>query len=122
MGARFQHTFEHPGRFQYFCIPHKSFMKGVIEVGRDKVKTTFSKLQTRTHGDSATVTFRLNEPSKVSYKLRGATDKTITRPRLGAGRQSIPLGTLRSGKYRGTLSTTDDFDNRQTGKSSFVVG
>jgi len=122
VGGRFQHAFKHPGRFQYFCIPHKSFMKGVIEVGRDKVKTTFSKLATRTSGGKATVTFRLNEPAKMSYKLSGPTDKTITRPRLSAVKQSIPLGTLRPGKYQGTLSLTDDFDNRQSGKSSFAIG
>jgi len=122
VGGQFQHTFTKPGRFQYFCIPHQSFMKGVIEVGRDKVADTFSNLRTRTRAGSATVSFRLNEAAKMTYKLSGPTDKKITRPRLARGRQSVPLGRLRRGIYRATLSLTDDFDNRQNVKSTFVIG
>lgn len=32
-GVQFEHTFEQPGRYEYYCAPHKALgMKGVVEV------------------------------------------------------------------------------------------
>src|SRR5262245_63819008 len=32
-GTSYAHVFTTPGRFQYVCLQHKDFMKGVVEVG-----------------------------------------------------------------------------------------
>ena len=54
----YEHTFTTPGRYQYVCTPHDSFMKGVIEVGEDaeadtvdgfKAKRTGSKRDDQLH-------------------------------------------------------------------------
>src|SRR3990170_1404984 len=36
-GTAYPHTFTIPGRYEYVCTPHQTFMKGVIQVGTDTV-------------------------------------------------------------------------------------
>jgi plastocyanin len=120
-GDRFTHTFNRPGRFQYICIPHASFMRGTIQVGEDQVQNTVGAITTSRRGNRVAMRFRLNEAAKATYKLRGPSRRTVTRRRLGAGRQSIAVRNLEPGRYRGTLTTTDDFDKRDTARNSFVV-
>jgi plastocyanin len=121
-GDRFSHTFERPGRFQYMCIPHASFMKGTIVVGKDEVRNTIGRVETVRRGDSVTVRFNLNEAAKVTYKLRGADRRSASRRRLRPGRRSITIRSLDPGEYRGTLTAVDDFDKRDTARSSFEIG
>jgi plastocyanin len=120
-GASYQKTFNTPGRFQYVCIPHASFMKGVIQVGEDKVKDTLGTFKRKRGEDSVKISYELNEASKVTYKLKGPSPKTFKRKRVKAGRHSFRLKNLKPGRYRGTLTLVDDFDKKATAKNSFVI-
>jgi plastocyanin len=117
----FRHTFDRPGRFQYYCVPHRGFMRGVIKVGQDEVGNTVAALSTERSGNRVTVSFRLNEAAKVTYKLEGATRRTVKRGRLRAGRRSFTVSGLGDGSHTGRLVAVDDFDKRDTAKKSFVI-
>ena len=120
-GETFRHTFKRPGRFQYVCIPHEGFMKGVVQVGTDQVRDTVDAFKARRSGSSVRVSFKLNEAATATYKLRGAERKTVRRGRLAAGRHSFTVRNLDAGSYRGTLTLTDDFDKSAKPKSSFTI-
>jgi plastocyanin len=120
-GQTFRHTFNRPGRFQYFCIPHAGFMRGVVQVGSDRVRDTVDAFRTRRSGSTVTVSFRLNEAATATYALRGAERRTVRRGRLAAGRHSFKVRNLDPGSYRGTLTLKDDFDKSAKPKSSFVI-
>ncbi|MBD0281370.1 MAG: hypothetical protein ICV69_04140 [Thermoleophilaceae bacterium] len=109
-GASFAHTFDTPGRYQYICIPHQFFMEGVLQVGQDEFRRSYSRFRQTGRGSSLSLSFRLLEPAMVTVKLRGATRRTVTRRRLGLGRHRIRLARLREGRYRGTATFVDDFD------------
>jgi plastocyanin len=120
-GGTFRHTFNRPGRFQYFCSPHAGFMRGVVQVGSDTVRDTVDAFRTTRSGSRVRVSFELNEPATVSFGLRGAERRTVRRGRLGAGRHSFTVRNLDAGSYRGTLTLADDFDKRSTARKSFVI-
>jgi plastocyanin len=120
-GETFRYTFNRPGRFQYICSPHAGFMKGTIQVGTDEVRDTIDAFRTRRSGSSVRISFRLNEPATVTYRLSGSERKMVRRGRLAAGRHSFRLRNLEEGSYRGTLTLTDDFDKTVRPKSSFVI-
>jgi plastocyanin len=120
-GQTFRHTFDTPGRFQYVCIPHAGFMGGTIQVGTDQVRDTVDAFKTRRSGANVRISFKLNEPATVTYKLRGAERRTVRRGRLAAGRHSFRVRRLDEGQYRGTLTLADDFDNEVTPKNSFAI-
>jgi plastocyanin len=120
-GASFEHTFTRPGRFQYVCTPHASFMKGTIVVGEDEVERTLSNFRSRTSGSTVTVSFRLNEAASMTYAVRGPRRKRIERRRLAAGRHSFKVRRLKVGSYRATLTLVDDFDNRARQTSRFAI-
>jgi plastocyanin len=120
-GTTYQKTFNTPGRFQYICIPHASFMKGTIEVGDDAERDTVDKFKGARRGDNIKISFKLNEAATVTYKVRGASRRTVERGRLDAGRHSFRVRNLRDGEYRGTLTLVDDFDKKATRKNSFVI-
>ena len=82
-GTNFTRVFNTPGRFQYVCTPHQSFMKGVIQVGTDTVPDSVSKFRSKRTGNRVKLSFLLNEPATVSYKLKGPSRRTVTRGRLG---------------------------------------
>jgi plastocyanin len=120
-GERFSHTFTHPGRYSYICIPHGTFMTGVVQVGQDEFpKSQRSFKQTR-RGSSITMSFRLVEPAKVTVKLKGPSRRTATRRRLEPGRHSIKLARLRDGRYSGTVTFQDDFKKKSVVRTSAVV-
>jgi plastocyanin len=121
-GQTFRHTFNRPGRFQYVCIPHAGFMKGTIQVGTDRVRDTVDAFKATRTGSRVRVSFKLNEPATVSFKLRGAERRTVRRGRLAAGRHSFTVRNLDAGSYRGTLALADDFDKKATAQKSFTVG
>jgi plastocyanin len=119
----FSHTFDTPGRYGYLCVPHGSFMTGVVQVGRDEFpKSQRSFKQTR-RGNSITIRFRLVEPAKVTAKQRGPNRRTITRRRgrLEPGRHSIKFEGLRDGRYRGTVTFEDDFKKKSVVRTSAVI-
>ena len=120
-GTSFQKTFDTPGRFQYVCLPHRSFMKGTIQVGEDAERDTVDNLNTARRGNDVKLSFKLNEAATVTYKLRGPTRRTVDRGRLDAGRHYIRVKNLSRGQYRGTLTLVDDFDKKATAKNSFVI-
>jgi plastocyanin len=120
-GTTYQKTFNTPGRFQYICIPHASFMKGTIEVGEDAERDTVDKFKGTRRGDNIKISFKLNEAATVTYKVKGASRRTVERGRLDPGRHSFRVRNLRDGRYRGTLTLVDDFDKKATRKNSFVI-
>jgi plastocyanin len=120
-GTTFPKTFTRPGRYQYVCTPHDTFMDGVLVVGSDSVRDTVDAFRTKVKGTNATVSFKLNEAAAVTYTLKGAAKRTVKRRRLSAGRHSLTLRRLRPGSYSGTLVLLDDFDKRTTQKKSFTV-
>jgi len=120
-GGTFRRTFTRPGRFQYVCTPHKSFMKGVIEVGEDEETDTLGAFRTRRSGGTVSINFTLNEPAVVTYKLKGPSRRTVERGRLAAGRHSFKVKRLKPGQYRGVLTLTDDFDKKITPRNAFTV-
>ena len=121
IGAKFQKTFTKPGRYQYVCTPHESFMRGVLVVGKDTVKKTAGKVSAKVSGTKATISFKLNEAASATLKLKGAAKRTVTRKRLKAGEQNIVVKRLKAGSYTGTLTLSDDFDNKTTVKKSFKI-
>jgi plastocyanin len=121
VGTAYPHTFNTPGRYQYFCTPHRSFMKGVIEVGTDAVGDSVDNFKAKRSGRSVKVSFLLNEAATVTYKLTGATRRTVKRGRLAAGRHSFTVRRLRLGTHRGVLTVVDDFDKKITPRNFFVV-
>jgi plastocyanin len=120
-GATFQKTFTKPGRYQYLCTPHESFMRGVLVVGEDTVKKTAGKVTAKVSGTKVTVGFKLNEAASATLKLKGAAKRTVTRKRLKTGQQSIVVKRLKAGSYSGTLTLSDDFDKKTTVKKSFTI-
>jgi plastocyanin len=120
-GTTYQKTFNTRGRFQYICIPHASFMKGTIQVGEDAERDTVDNFKGTRRGDNVRISFKLNEAATVTYKLKGASRRTVERGRLDAGRHSFRVRNLRKGEYRGTLTLVDDFDKKATRKNSFVI-
>jgi hypothetical protein len=96
-------------------------MSGVIEVGSDPVSDTVDRFRTSRRGRSATIRFTLNEPAEMTYRLKGPSRRTITRDRLAAGGHRFRLKRLARGKYRGTLTLLDDFDNKVTPRNFFVI-
>lgn len=120
-GTPFTHVFNTPGRYQYVCIPHQSFMKGVVQVGTDTVVDSLDDFKSKRTGSRVKLSFRLNEPATVTYKLKGPSRRTLKRGRLDAGRQSFTLRRLKRGTYRGVLTVVDDFDKKITPRNFFVV-
>jgi plastocyanin len=121
LGETFQKTFTKPGRYQYVCTPHESFMRGVLVVGKDTVKKTAGKVTATVSGTKATIGFKLNEAASATLKLKGAATRTVTRKRLKTGAQSIVVKKLKAGSYTGTLTLSDDFDNKTIVKKSFKI-
>jgi plastocyanin len=120
-GTTYTKVFDTPGRFQYICVPHQTFMKGVIQVGTDTVVDSVAKFRSKRRGNRVTLSFRLNEPATVSYRLKGPSRRTVKRGRLRAGAHSFTLRRLRRGTYRGVLTVTDDFDKKITPRNFFVI-
>lgn len=120
-GTSYTKTFNTPGRYQYFCTPHKQFMKGVIEVGTDAVVDSLDNFKSKRSGRRVRLSFLLNEAATVTYRLKGPSRRTVKRGRLEAGRHSFTVRRLRLGTYRGVLTVVDDFDKKITPRNFFVV-
>jgi plastocyanin len=120
-GSSFTKAFDTPGRYQYVCMPHHTFMKGVIEVGTDTVVDSLDNFKSKRTGNRVKLSFLLNEPATVTYKLKGPSRRTVKRGHLGAGRQGFYLRRLRRGTYRGVLTVVDDFDKKITPRNFFVI-
>ena len=120
-GSTYTHVFNTPGRYQYICIPHRDFMKGVIEVGTDTVAKSVSRFKVKRSGKRVKVSFVLNEPATVRYSLKGPSRRTVKRGRMATGAHSFTVKRLKRGSYRGVLTVVDDFDKKVTPRSSFVI-
>ena len=114
-------TFDTPGRFSYYCIPHESFMKGAVVVGTDEFKKSQTKFKTVRRGTKVTFRFKLVEAAKVVASIKGPNKKKATSKRLKAGNRSISLRGLKTGRYSGTVKFTDDFDKTSTVRVSVRV-
>ncbi|HEX6583755.1 MAG TPA: plastocyanin/azurin family copper-binding protein [Thermoleophilaceae bacterium] len=120
-GSSYTKVFTTPGRYQYMCIPHQAFMKGVIEVGTDEVVDSLDNFRSKRTGNRVKLSFLLNEPAIVTYRLKGPTRRTVKRGRLAAGTHSFTLRRLKRGTYRGVLTVVDDFDKKITPRNFFVI-
>jgi plastocyanin len=120
-GTSFTHQFDTPGRYQYVCLQHRSFMKGTIEVGTDTVINSISKFRSKRTGHSVKLSFRLNEAATITYRLKGPSKRTVKKGRLAAGAHSFTLKRLKKGSYDGVLTVVDDFDKKITPRNHFVV-
>jgi plastocyanin len=120
-GSKFTKVFDTPGRYQYVCTPHQTFMKGVVQVGTDTVGDTVDNFRTRRRANRVRLSFLLNEPATVTYRLRGPSRRTVRRGRLDADTHSFTVRRLRRGSYRGVLTVVDDFDHKVTPRNSFVI-
>jgi plastocyanin len=120
-GSSFTHVFDTPGRFQYYCVQHKDFMKGVVQVGTDPVADSIDAFKSKRTGKRVKISFKLNEAARVTYKLKGPSKRTVKRARLEAGRHSFTVKRLKAGKYRGVLTVVDDFDKKRTPRNAFVI-
>ncbi|HEX2416027.1 MAG TPA: plastocyanin/azurin family copper-binding protein [Thermoleophilaceae bacterium] len=110
VGTKYTQTFNTPGRFSYYCIPHQAFMKGAVVVGTDEFKKSQTKFKQVRRGSKVTFSFKLVEAAKVVASIKGPNKKKATRKRLKPGRYSIALRGLKQGRYKGTVTFTDDFD------------
>jgi hypothetical protein len=72
-------------------------------------------------GKRVRISFKLNEPARVTYKLKGPSKRTVKRGRLDAGRHSFTVKRLKLGKYRGVLTVVDDFDKKLTPRNFFRI-
>lgn len=120
-GTTYGHVFNTPGRYQYVCVPHRDFMKGVIEVGTDAVVDSVSRFRSKRTGKRVRISFVLNEPATVRYSLKGPSRRTVKRGRLAAGAHSFTVRRLKRGTYRGVLTVVDDFDKKITPRNFFVI-
>ena len=120
-GTSYTHVFNTPGRFQYVCLQHKDFMKGVIEVGTDTVVDSIDRFRSKRTGNRVKISFVLNEAATVRYSLKGPSRRTVKRGRLDAGAHSFTLRRLKRGTYRGVLTVVDDFDKKLTPRNFFVI-
>jgi plastocyanin len=120
-GSSFTKVFNTPGRYQYVCTPHHAFMKGVIEVGTDTVVDSLDNFKSTRRGNRVKLSFLLNEPATVTYRLKGPSRRTVKLGRLAKGRHSFTLRRLKRGTYRGVLTVVDDFDKKITPRNFFVI-
>jgi plastocyanin len=120
-GTSYTHVFNTPGRFQYVCLQHKDFMKGVVEVGTDTVIDSIDKFRSKRTGNRVKISYLLKEPATVRYSLKGPSRRTVKRGRLEAGTDSFTLRRLKRGTYRGVLTVVDDFDKKITPRNFFVI-
>jgi hypothetical protein len=67
------------------------------------------------------LSFLLNEPATVTYRLKGPSRRTVKLGRLAKGRHSFTLRRLKRGTYRGVLTVVDDFDKKITPRNFFVI-
>jgi plastocyanin len=121
VGTTYPYTFNNPGRFSYYCIPHQSFMKGAVVVGTDEFRKSQASFKKTLRGSKVTFSFRLVEAAKVVASIKGPNKKKATRKRLKPGRYSIALRGLKEGRYKGNVTFTDDFDKVSKVKVSVVV-
>lgn len=120
-GVPYTKVFTTPGRYQYVCVPHEAFMKGVIQVGTDTVADSVDNFKTKRIGNRVKLSFLLTEPATVTYKLTGKSRRTVKLGRVAAGRRSFTLRRLKRGTYRGVLTVVDDFDKKVTPRNFFVI-
>ncbi len=119
-GATYSHTFTKPGRFEYVCLPHREFMKGVIQVGQDTVAVSYKGAKTSVRGRKATTRYQLLEAASVTAVARGPKKLRVTVKRAEAGKGSVAWGKkLPAGRYKGTLTFVDDFDKKSVKQVGF---
>jgi plastocyanin len=121
VGSTYTHVFDTPGRFQYVCLQHKDFMKGVIEVGTDAVVDSIDRFRSKRTGNRVRIGFLLKEPATVKYSLRGPSRRSVRLGRLEEGTHGFTLRRLKRGTYRGVLTVVDDFDKKITPRNFFVI-
>ena len=123
-GSTYTHIFTKPGRYEYICIPHQDFMRGVIEVRGDSSGTSspvLASLRTRRMKRGVRLRFRLNGAARVTYRLKGPSRRTIRRGALGAGEHTLRIRRLRRGAYRGELTATDASGRKTRRYNSFRI-
>ncbi len=122
-GTTFTYVFTKPGRYQYVCIPHQDFMRGVVEVrGGGNGSPLVASLATRRSGRAVRVSFRLNAGASVIYRLKGPSRRTVRRGNLAPGEHGLRIRRLRRGRYQGTLTATAPSGRKVRRTNSFTIG
>jgi plastocyanin len=122
-GSTYTHVFTKPGRYEYICIPHQDFMRGVVEV-RDAAGggvPVLASLATKRRGRTVRLRFRLNAQAAVTYRLKGPSRRTVRRRALRPGEHSLRIRRLRRGRYRGVLTATDASGQKTRRANSFRI-
>ena len=97
-------------------------MKGVDPGGhRHGHRLSLDNFKSKRTGNRVKLSFLLNEPATVTYKLTGHVTPDREAGRLDAGRHSFTLRRLKRGTYRGVLTVVDDFDKKITPRNFFVI-
>ena len=76
-------------------------MKSTITVGEDAETDTVDKFKGTRRGNDVKISYKLNEPAKVTYKLKGRSGRTVKRPRREAGRYSFTAQEPQGGRVPG---------------------
>ena len=98
-------------------------MKGTIVVGSDTVKKTVDDGQGEGQGQAGDGQLQAQRGRRGRRSSsRAPTKRTVKTKRLSAGKQTVVVKKLKAGSYKGTLTLSDDFDNKTTQKKSFKVG
>jgi plastocyanin len=122
-GTTYTHVFTKPGRYQYICIPHQDFMRGVVEVrdaGGADAGPVLSSLRTKRMRRGVRLSFRLSARATVTYRLKGPSRRIIRRRELGAGEHRLRIRRLKRGFYRGVLTAAAESGTTRR-KNSFRV-
>jgi plastocyanin len=123
-GSAYTYVFTKPGRYEYICIPHQDFMRGVVEVRGGSGGAggpLLASLATRRSGRAVRISFRLGADASVIYRLRGPSRRTVRRADLGPGDHRLRIRRLRRGVYHGTLTATDASGQKVRRANSFRI-
>jgi plastocyanin len=121
VGGTYSHTFDTPGKFQYFCLPHEG-MVGSVTVGTDSVAKSFTAAKLAGGARSIKLTVTLKEDAKVTFSAKkGKKTKRVSK-RLKKGKRSLTIKKLGEGTYSTTVTAQDDFDKKTTKKGKADVG
>jgi hypothetical protein len=121
-GGVYSRTFTQPGRYNYICIPHQSFMRGVIQVGTDTVAKTVRSAKAKVRGGTVRLTLALNEDATVTWAaLKGPSKKRKLKRRYRTGKASRTIKRLEPGRYTAAITAVDRFDKKSVKRVRFRI-
>lgn len=126
-GTTFSRSFPLAGRYPYQCRIHPE-MRGVVQVGPDRVKPKLATPKTTVGAASVRLSFKLSEASKVSATVASVAQPkrklvSVKARRLEDGRRVLSVKTtaLAPGGYRATVTARDPEGNTGVARISFTI-